>query len=491
MTLSGKALLLSQQIRLLEQQAADANLMQKAGTAVAALARELLQGDNGPIMVVAGHGNNGGDALVAALQLKTSRHRVIVVLVAEADALPNEAAEALAKWIASGGSVQSEIPSDMRFSVVIDGLFGIGLQRPLQENHAALVQQINALDCPVLAIDIPSGLHADSGRVLGSAVKATHTLTLLARKPGLYTLDGPDHVGMVHFDDLGMNDSGTPSSGSLITTDTLPIVPRRRLNSHKGLFGDVAVLGGSAGMSGAVLLAARAALYCGSGRVYGGFLAEPPMLDTQQPELMLRHASAIAELGKLSCVIIGPGLGQSQTAVELLGLWLGQKIPLLLDADALNLLAVKPHLQQALQRRQSATVITPHPLEAARLLACSSAEIQGDRITAALRLAQTFNAVCVLKGVGSICATLDGGWHINTSGNPGLASAGTGDVLAGIIGSLLGQGFSAIDAARLGTYVHGAAADALVKEGMGPVGLTASELIPTVRHLINQYSQDD
>lgn len=491
MTLPGKALLLSQQIRILEQQAAGANLMQKAGTAVAALAREVLQGGNDPILVVAGPGNNGGDALVAALQLKTSWHRVIVVLAADPKELPNEAAAALAKWTAGNGSVQPEIPPDMRFSIVIDGLFGIGLQRPLQEKHVALVRQINAQGCPVLAIDIPSGLHADSGRILGCAVKATHTLTLLARKPGLYTLDGPDHAGMVYFDDLGMNGHGIPHSGALITTDALPALPRRRLNSHKGLFGDVAVLGGSAGMSGAVLLAARAALYCGSGRVYGGFLAEPPMLDAQQPELMLRQASTITELGRLGCVIIGPGLGQSQTAAELLAHWLGQAIPLLLDADALNLLAAKPHLQQALQRRQSATVITPHPLEAARLLACSSAGIQDDRIAAALRLAQAFNAVCVLKGVGSICTTPDGSWHINTSGNPGLASAGTGDVLAGIIGSLLGQGLVAIDAARLGTYLHGAAADVLVKDGMGPVGLTASELILAVRPLINQYSQDD
>ncbi|HEX5538813.1 MAG TPA: NAD(P)H-hydrate dehydratase, partial [Methylophilaceae bacterium] len=421
-------LYLSRQIRNMERQAPGGVLMHKAGQAIAALAQQILEDNADPVLVVAGPGNNGGDALVAALALKNRWHHVIVVLAGEPDELPADAARAYAAWIAAGERVLLAIPPHMRFSLAIDGLFGIGLQRPLQGEHAQLVRQINALPCPVLAIDIPSGLHADTGQVLGCAITATRTLTFLGRKPGLYTLGGPQHAGIVHFDALGITpERDTP--GWLIQPGILSALPRRQLNSHKGMFGDVAVLGGSEGMTGALLLAARAALLCGSGRVYGGFLASAaPVVDMQQPEIMLRTAAGIAELPRLNAVIIGPGLGQTAAACELLEYWLGQPIPLLLDADALNLLACHAHLQEIMQARTTAGIITPHPLEAARLLACSSAEIQRDRIASAVGLARKFNAVCVLKGAGSICAAPGGEWHINSSGNPGLASAGTGDV---------------------------------------------------------------
>lgn len=488
MLMSQQPLYLSAQIRALEQRFSGRGLMHKAGLAIATLAQALLKDNAEPVLVVAGPGNNGGDALVAALQLKKSWQRVTVVLAAEPQQLPADAALAYADWMAAGGSVLAEIPAHTRFSLAIDGLFGIGLQRPLHGRYAELMQQINTLSCPVLAIDIPSGLHADTGQVLGCAVLATHTLTFLGRKPGLYTLDGPDHAGIVHFSALGIEAGPNDQAprGWLLQQDILASSPRRKLNSHKGLFGNVAVLGGSQGMTGAVLLAARAALLSGSGRVYGGFLAEfPPAVDMQQPEIMLSTAQAIAELPHIDCAVIGPGLGQTTAACELMEFWLAQDVPLLLDADALNLLAAHTHLRELMQQRATATIITPHPLEAARLLACGSADIQRDRINNALKLAQQFNAVCVLKGAGSICAAPDGRWCINSSGNPGLASAGTGDVLSGIIGSLLGQGLDAMNAAMLGVYLHGAAADALLQQGIGPVGMTASELIPAVRHLIN------
>lgn len=488
MSLHAEPLYLSQQIRALEQHETGGNLMHKAGLAIATLAEELLGDSADPVLIIAGPGNNGGDALVAALQLKNRWHRVIVVLTGDPHKLPADAANAYQDWIAAGGSLHTAIPSDTHFSLIIDGLFGIGLKRPLQNDHAELVRQINALPYPVLAIDVPSGINADSGQVLGCAVEADHTLTLLGLKPGLYTLDGPDHAGLVHFSDLGVTNNGDePARGWLLQQDILATLPRRKLNSHKGLFGAVAILGGSAGMSGAVLLAARAALLCGSGRVYGGFLAaSTPAVDMQHPEIMLRTAQSIAELPRLSCAAIGPGLGQtSAAACDLMEHWLTQDVPLLLDADALNLLATHAHLRETMQQRQAASIMTPHPLEAARLLNCASADVQKNRIGSALKLAQIFKAVCILKGVGSICATPDGDWYINTSGNPGLASAGSGDVLSGIIASLLGQGLSAIDAAKLGVYLHGAAADALVRQGIGPIGLTASELIPAVRNLIN------
>lgn len=246
-------------------------------------------------------------------------------------------------------------------------------------------------------------------------------------------------------------------------------------------------------MAGAALLAAHAALLSGAGRVYAALLAEnAPAVDPLHPEIMLRSPDKLAELIKLAqldCVVVGPGLGQSPVAIKWLEHWIAQNVPLLLDADALNLLSTHPHLRDAMQTRKAASVITPHPGEAARLLSCSAARIQQDRNECALRLAKELNVVCVLKGVGSVCAHPGGEWFINTSGNPGLASAGMGDVLSGIISSFIAQGLSALDAAKLGVYLHGAAADALVEQGIGPVGLTASEIALEVRNLINQYNR--
>jgi hydroxyethylthiazole kinase-like uncharacterized protein yjeF len=242
-------------------------------------------------------------------------------------------------------------------------------------------------------------------------------------------------------------------------------------------------------MTGAALLAARAALLGGAGRVYAALLAEnAPAVDLLHPEIMLRAPHKLAELPQLDCVVVGPGMGQSAAAIKLLEYWIAQNVPLLLDADALNLLSAHPHLKTAMQTRKAASVITPHPGEAARLLGCDTAGIQQDRSKSALKLSKELNAICVLKGAGSICAHPGGEWFINTSGNPGLASAGMGDVLSGIIGSFMVQGLSAFDAAKLGVYLHGAAADALVEQGIGPVGLTASEIALEVRNLVNQYN---
>lgn len=269
-----------------------------------------------------------------------------------------------------------------------------------------------------------------------------------------------------------------------------PALPPRERDSHKGDFGSVAIIGGADGMVGAALLAARAALLSGAGRVYAALLAEnAPAVDLLHPEIMLRSPDELAELPQLNCVVLGPGLGQSPAAIKLLEYWIAQNRSLLLDADALNLLSTHTHLKAAIQSRKTASVITPHPGEAARLLNCSAARIQQDRSECALKLAKELNAICVLKGANSICAHPNGEWFINTSGNPGLASAGMGDVLSGIIASFITQGLSAFDAVKLGVYLHGAAADALVDRGIGPVGLTASEIFLEVRNLINQYNR--
>lgn len=269
-----------------------------------------------------------------------------------------------------------------------------------------------------------------------------------------------------------------------------PALPPRNNDAHKGLFGSVAIIGGDNGMVGAVLLAARAALLMGAGRVYTTILSsQAPSVDIFQPEIMLRSPDALTQLAQLNCVVIGPGLGQSAAAIALLEFWLTQHVAMLIDADALNLIAIHPHLGAMTKNRHADTIITPHQGEAARLLACSGEDVQQNRIEIAMKLAQLLHVTCVLKGAGTICAHHDGHWFVNTTGNAGLASGGTGDVLSGIIGSLMAQGLSGLNAAKLGVFVHGAAADSLVTQGVGPVGMTASEVAKEARSIINQLNQ--
>jgi ADP-dependent NAD(P)H-hydrate dehydratase / NAD(P)H-hydrate epimerase len=266
----------------------------------------------------------------------------------------------------------------------------------------------------------------------------------------------------------------------------LPALSSRALDAHKGSFGSVAIVGGDTGMVGAVILASRAALFCGAGRVYAAFLADnAPNVDTCHPEIMLHSAATLTNLMRLNCVVIGTGLGQSKAAIALLEFCTAQEVALLIDADALNLISQHTHLQIILKNRQAETIITPHPAEAARLLNTTVDAVQQNRIESAKKLALKYQVICVLKGAGTIIANKNGDYFINTTGNPGLASGGTGDVLSGIIGSLIAQGLSGLEAAKLGVYVHGAAADALVASDVGPVGLTASEVAQEARHQIN------
>ena len=272
----------------------------------------------------------------------------------------------------------------------------------------------------------------------------------------------------------------------LVQSLFVPALPLRASDLHKGCFGSVAIVGGDKGMVGAVLLAARAAMFCGAGRVHAVFLAQDaPGVDLQHPEIMLRSAATFNQLQQLNSIVVGPGLGQSAAATALLTLCLSHPSPLLIDADGLNLISQHPHLTAILQQRKAQTVITPHPAEAARLLHTTVEDIQNNRTKSALALADRYQAICVLKGAGTICADRDGTWFLNTTGNPALATAGTGDVLSGVIGSLMAQGLTAMQAAKLGVYVHGAAADALVESGIGPVGLTASEVAKEARNQIN------
>lgn len=475
------------EIRAIEQAHGTAGLMEKAGLAVATLAKELLPDEAYSILVVAGPGNNGGDALVAARYLKSWWLHVDVFFTGDPDRLPPDAAAAYHAWLDAGGELLSTLP-EKTYDLIIDGLFGIGLAKPLHGNYPDLVRQINAMEAPVLAIDIPSGLCANTGRVLGEAVIADHTITFLGLKPGLFTLDGVDCAGTVHFSDLGV-DTGAVAHPQGWLLNEIPALPAPRLrNSHKGSNGSIGVLGGDHSMVGAALLAARAALLIGAGRVYAGLLAEDaPAVDTVQPELMLRDGKTLLDLNHLTALVAGPGLGRSGHAEAALHRALHYPAPLVLDADALVLLAENTELRQALAAREHTTLLTPHPGEAAALLACSVTEVQSDRIASALQISEKYWAIVLLKGAGTIIAMPDGQWFINASGNPGLAAAGMGDTLAGIIGGLAAQGMELDQATLLGTYLHGAAADALVAEGIGPLGLTASEVALAARELINLW----
>ena len=463
-------------------------LMKRAGLAAAQIARDLATGGGRGVLVIAGPGNNGGDAFVLARHLKSWCFNVSVVFAGDASALSPDAKAAYGAWHDCGGTTQSDIPAGGRWDLVIDGLFGIGLQRDLGGVHADLVNTINSLGVTVLALDMPSGLDSDTGRVLGCAVRANHTATFIGLKPGLLTLDGPDHCGEIHLCTLDLDTAALlPAPGATVGSEvTASVLPARHANSHKGDYGSLGIIGGAPGMVGAALLAGRAAINLGAGRVYVGLLgADSSGVDPLQPELMLRTADEALKLDHLNCLAVGPGLGQSTDAHHVLAAALQAKLPLVLDADALNLIAFDAGLQQLLNQRSSATILTPHPAEAARLLASTTAAVQADRITAATGLASRYRSDVVLKGAGSICALPDGKWFINTSGNPGMASAGMGDVLTGIIAALLAQGADPLDAMLAGTHLHGAAADALVAAGCGPIGLTAGEIIASARRLLN------
>lgn len=483
----------TREIRAIEQKIAaqptPPALMERAGLAAAELARTLL-GDGTSLLVLAGPGNNGGDALVAARHLKSWWYKVTLVFTGDRDRLSDDAARALQNWLAAGGSLLDDIPAQGRWDLVIDGLFGIGLARELDSRHADLVKKVNQMQLPVLALDIPSGLDCDTGQPFPVAIRASHTLTFLALKPGLFTASGPNYCGKIRLEALGIDPALLPeASGHLLErTAVAAALKPRPLDSHKGMLGSVGIVGGAESMVGAALLAGRAALKTGAGRVYLGLLAgEAPAVDARQPELMLRTPEQLFQLDHLSCLVAGPGLGQSDSARHWLARALESALPLILDADALNLVAAHPELAQLLRARQAASLLTPHPAEAARLLECTSHDIQQDRIGSVQALATRFNCLVLLKGAGSICAFPDGTWHINPTGNPGLSSAGMGDVLSGILGALLAQRLDPRQAVLLGVYLHGAAADQLVQQGTGPIGLTASEVIDAARTLLNRW----
>ncbi|HEX8611166.1 MAG TPA: NAD(P)H-hydrate dehydratase [Telluria sp.] len=468
-------------------------LMQRAGEAAASAARAMLAGRK--VLVLAGPGNNGGDALEVAANLagaETDLDADVTVLYLGGPAPSAESAHALARARASKAVFVDSLPLGRDWSLIVDGLFGIGLARPIDGDMRALVDAVNALGRQVLALDVPSGLDADTGAVIGPdgvAIRATRTMTFIGDKPGLHTFEGRDYAGQVQLAPLGIDPGQRPPAAARLNEPALfaaRLAPRRH-NSHKGSFGDVAVIGGAKGMAGAPVLAARGALFTGAGRVFVAAIEPAGAVDFAQPEIMLRDAQEFD--GGDATLVIGPGMGDSVTAMRVLFKALEGKAALVLDADALNLIAASPDLQGRLAQREGAAIVTPHPLEAARLLGVTSAVVQGDRLAAARELASRLNAVVVLKGSGTVIADPSGAVVINPTGNAGLATAGSGDVLAGICGSLLAQGWQAREAAIGAVWVHGAAADRLVAQGSGPIGLTAGELPVAARAVLNALAR--
>ena len=466
------ALLRSPAIRAIESSAlaAGAPLMARAGLAAANVARAMLRAAQHParVLVLAGPGNNGGDGFEAATHLRTWGIEVVVAFAATAEHLPADAAMAYRNWQMPGGSTVDSLPPPADFDLVVDAMFGIGLARPITAPYAEWIAALNGSGKPVLALDVPSGLDVDTGYEHGLAVRATHTLTFIGDKPGLYTGSGPDCAGTIEVAALQLRPELVPGADCGVLTgpeDFSACLSPRVRNSHKGTYGTLAIIGGAPGMAGAALIAARAALKAGAGRVLVGMLdASAPAVDPVCPELMLRPVDAVLE-DRLDAIVVGPGLGQTGAAPALLARAATLACPLVLDADALNLIAANASLAATVSRREVPTLMTPHPLEAARLLACTSAEVQADRLHAAQALADRFACVVILKGSGSVIAAHGQTPRINSTGNAALATAGTGDVLAGWLGGRWAQQPSGDEAAaafvvaRQAVAEHGAAAE--------------------------------
>ena len=476
------------ELRALEAKHAAQPLMERAGMAAVEVGARLAGDHGGRVVVLAGPGNNGGDAFVAARGLRRGYHEVVVVFHGDPLRLPADAAAAYQAFTGDGGSIVAS-PAGSRPALIVDGLFGIGLRRPVEGTYAGLVEWANGAGAPILSLDIPTGLESDTGKAHAPTVRATATVTFIALKPGLLTADGPDFCGEVSVHSLGLDAIPDARGHRLdwpVLAAALPsVLARRSRNVNKGTFGTLGILGGTEGMGGALILAGRAALRTGAGKVWLGFLmADPPKLDTSMPELMLRHAGPVLDAHP-DALVVGPGLGTSDAARSLLQRALALPVPVALDADALNLIARDSTLLVAANSRSAPTLATPHPGEAARVLGVDVESVQNDRMHAARELSQRLAANVVLKGAGSVLAHPDGTWDINASGGPALATAGSGDILSGLLGALLAQGLAAKAALRYAVCLHGATADTLVAQHTGPLGLTASELPDVARGLLN------
>ncbi|MGE4405113.1 NAD(P)H-hydrate dehydratase [Pseudomonas sp.] len=439
------------------------------------------------LTVLAGRGNNAGDGYLVAALARRAGWQVRVLAVGEPQALQGDAAQACAEARTCGVPIEPWRADAPLHGVLVDALLGTGISGEVREPYAGAIAAINESGLPVLAIDLPSGLCADTGRVLGQAVRAELSVTFIGLKLGLFTADGPDRVGTLVFDDLQADPqvvAQVESEAVRLDRATLARVAPRSPVAHKGSFGQVLVIGGDLGTGGAALLAAEAALRCGAGMVT---LATRPEHVTaslvRRPEIMCHGVESTYGLTALAdraeVLVVGPGLGQAPWGRSLLSLAAQREVPQVWDADALNLLA------SGRVELPAGCVITPHPGEAARLLQCSTAEVQADRPAAVRELARRYACVALLKGAGTLIAEPGGRLALCDRGHPAMASAGLGDVLAGVVGALLAQALSPFAAACLAAWLHAAAGERLGGEGRG---LAASDLLPAIRQLLEEQS---
>jgi hydroxyethylthiazole kinase-like uncharacterized protein yjeF len=481
------------------------SLMRKAGEAVAdLLVRRWPSTIGAPVLVVAGKGNNGGDGFVAARKLMQAGTQVRVIMLARGADLKGDAARAHGDWIAAGGSVIEVTSADaidaairaQKAGAVVDAIFGIGLNAEVRGLARGAIEAINSLKVPVEAVDIASGVNADSGAVMGAAIAAELTVTFGYAKYGHVTYPGAGFAGDLEIVDIGFAPAAieeiAPRGRMIEAGETAALLKPRALNTHKGTYGHPLIIAGSRGKSGAAILAARGALRMGAGLVTAAIPDSiAAIVATGQPELMTApmpdrdgHFAMPAMLDELralaagmNALVTGPGIGMSDDTRDLVT-WLVSEgaqpeRPLLIDADGLNVLAgLGPAL---LKSARGPVVLTPHPGEMARLIGISTKDVNADRIGAARRLADLTGAGVLLKGARTIVVTSDGRVSVNSSGNPGMATPGMGDVLSGMIGALLGQGIAAGDALALGAFVHGSAADRLANR-VGAVGYLAGDL---------------
>ncbi|HHA1352553.1 TPA: bifunctional ADP-dependent NAD(P)H-hydrate dehydratase/NAD(P)H-hydrate epimerase [Enterobacter ludwigii] len=476
-------------LRHAEKEAADSlgitlyELMQRAGEAAFNVARTAYP-ESSHWLILCGHGNNGGDGyVVARLAVAAGIH--VTLLALESDKpLPEEASAARKAWLNAGGVIHAtDIVWPEEIDVIIDGLLGTGLRSAPRDPVATLIARANAHSAPVVALDIPSGLMAQTGTTPGAVIQAAHTVAFIALKPGLLTGKARDVTGTLHHNALGLESwlAGQETHVSRVDASLLAQwLPPRRPTSHKGDHGRLVIIGGDHGTAGAIRMTGEAALRCGAGlvRVLTRIENSAPII-TARPELMVHELtpqSLEESLEWADVVVIGPGLGQQAWGKQALQKVENFRKPMLWDADALNLLAINPD-------KRHNRILTPHPGEAARLLNCSVAEIESDRLLSARRLVKRYGGVAVLKGAGTVVAS-DEALGIVDAGNAGMASGGMGDVLSGIIGALLGQKLPLYDAACAGCVAHGVAADKLAAR-YGTRGMLATDLFCTLRRVVN------
>ncbi len=443
--------------------------------------------DAAAMTVLAGHGNNAGDGYLMAVLARKAGWQVKVLAVGEATGLRADAALALAEAQAAGVEIEPWAATATLQGVIVDALLGTGVRGEVREPYAGAIAAINASGQPVLAVDVPSGLCADTGRVLGVAVRADLCVTFIGLKLGLLTGEGPALSGDLVFDDLQAGAeilAQVPSSAQRLAGEQLPKLAPRSRTAHKGSFGQVLVVGGDLGTGGAVLLASEAALRSGAGMVSLATRPEHVVASlVRQPEVMCSGVESTYGLGALieraDVLVIGPGLGQGPWGRSLLYIAGQCEMPQVWDADALNLLAT------GTVELPPRCVITPHPGEAARLLGWSTAEVQADRPAAVRALAERYCCVALLKGAGTLIADAEGRLALCDRGHPAMATAGLGDVLSGLIGALLAQHLPPFEAACLAAWLHAQAGERLGSLGRG---LAASELIPAIRQILEEQS---